>query len=291
MASPGNQHRASCIGTLSFPIIIGSGLVMTTARRACCLCFSWRKLRRRWWRVAEPVVSEARQRRRRRISRSSWRSRAGRSTNQRELQSTRKQTNQASTVVAHVLIDRARVTLYHCTRWPPSFRRKTANCFVRCVIALWVNVDYLIIKYFSGSFSEMHAHENVVGFFVVECLIRPAKTVQPNSTQQRITDTSKSASSLYAIINKQYHFMTSSDRFPVPVRSAVKSNFTNWCCQNLSKRALNALTVQASTTELGKLFQIFYNACRKNAHIPNQAFNFSQLPCYSCRPLIFVKSA
>jgi len=67
-----------------------------------------------------------------------------------------------------------------------------------------------------------------------------------NSTQQRIlqmqvSDTSKSASSLYTIINKQYHFMTSSDRFPVPVRSAVKSNFTNWCCQNLSTHALNAL--------------------------------------------------
>ena len=43
--------------------------------------------------------------------------------------------------------------------------------------------------------------------------------------------------------------MTSSDRFSVPVRSAEKSNFTNWCCQNLSKRALNALTVQASTTD------------------------------------------
>ena len=58
-------------------------------------------------------------------------------------------------------------------------------------------------------------------------------------------------------MNEQYHFMTSSDRFLVPVRSAVKSDFINWCCQNLSKRALNALTVQASTTELGKLFQIF----------------------------------
>jgi len=44
--------------------------------------------------------------------------------------------------------------------------------------------------------------------------------------------------------------MTSSDRFAVPVRSAVKSNLTDWCFQNLSKRALNALTVQASTTEL-----------------------------------------
>jgi len=43
--------------------------------------------------------------------------------------------------------------------------------------------------------------------------------------------------------------MTSSDRFPVPVRSAVKSNLTDWCFQKLSKRALNALTVQASTTK------------------------------------------
>ena len=33
--------------------------------------------------------------------------------------------------------------------------------------------------------------------------------------------------------------MTSSDRFLVPVRSAVKSNLTDWCFQNLSKRALN----------------------------------------------------
>ena len=28
--------------------------------------------------------------------------------------------------------------------------------------------------------------------------------------------------------------MTFSDRFPVPVRSAVKSNLTIWCCQTLS---------------------------------------------------------
>jgi len=51
--------------------------------------------------------------------------------------------------------------------------------------------------------------------------------------------------------------MTSSDQFPVPVRSAVKSNLTIWCCQNLSKRALNALTVQAPTTKLSKVFQMF----------------------------------
>jgi len=61
--------------------------------------------------------------------------------------------------------------------------------------------------------------------------------------------------------------ITSSDRFPVPVRSAVKSNFIYWCCQNLSKRALNALTVQASTIELGKLFQIFTMRAEKNASV------------------------
>ena len=65
--------------------------------------------------------------------------------------------------------------------------------------------------------------------------------------------------------------MTSSDRFPVPVRSAVKS-----CCQNLSKRALNALTVQASTTELGKLFQIFTMRAEKNAFVShNEKYDFA----------------
>ena len=83
-----------------------------------------------------------------------------------------------------------------------------------------------------------------------------AHTQLSSSTQldrelrKQVSDTSKTASSIYAIINKQYHFITSSDRFPVPVRSAVKSNFTNWCCQNLSKRVLNALTVQASTIDI-----------------------------------------
>jgi len=33
------------------------------------------------------------------------------------------------------------------------------------------------------------------------------------------------------IINKHYHFRISSDQFPLPVRSAVKSNLTAWCCQ------------------------------------------------------------
>ena len=58
-----------------------------------------------------------------------------------------------------------------------------------------------------------------------------------------------------------YHFITS-DRFPVPVRSAVKSNLTPWCCQNLSNRTLNTLTVQA-TTELGKPFQLLTMCAEK----------------------------
>jgi len=66
-----------------------------------------------------------------------------------------------------------------------------------------------------------------------------------------------------------------SDRFPVPVRSAVKSNLTAWCCQNLSSRALNALAVLASTTELRKLFQILTMHAEKNA-----ATNYFQVLMY-----------
>ena len=62
--------------------------------------------------------------------------------------------------------------------------------------------------------------------------------------------------------------MTRSDRFPVPVRSTVKSIIlTAWCCQNLSNCALNALTVQASATELGKLFQILKCVQGKNVFV------------------------
>ena len=69
------------------------------------------------------------------------------------------------------------------------------------------------------------------------------------------------------IINEHHHFMTSSDRFPVPIRSAVKSYLTAWCCQNLSKRAVNALTVQSSTSELGRLFQVL----KKNAFVNHRS--------------------
>ena len=51
--------------------------------------------------------------------------------------------------------------------------------------------------------------------------------------------------------------------FPVPVTLAVKSNLTAWCYQNLSKRALNALVVQASITELGRLFEVLTTHAEK----------------------------
>jgi len=73
--------------------------------------------------------------------------------------------------------------------------------------------------------------------------------------------------------------MTSSDWFPVPITLAVKSNLTAWCCQNLSKRALNALTVQASITELGKLFQILtVHADKKFFVNHNETRNVGQCP-------------
>ena len=56
----------------------------------------------------------------------------------------------------------------------------------------------------------------------------------------------------------------------------MKSNLTDWCFQILSKRALNALTVQASTTELGKLFRIFTMRAEKNAFVShNERYDFA----------------
>jgi len=56
----------------------------------------------------------------------------------------------------------------------------------------------------------------------------------------------------------------------------VKSNLTGWCFQNLCKRALNALTVQASTPELGELFQIFTMRAEKNAFLShNERYDFA----------------
>jgi len=82
-----------------------------------------------------------------------------------------------------------------------------------------------------------------------------------------VSNASKTASLIYTIINERYHFMTSSDWFSVPVRLAVKSNLINWCCQNLSKHALHALTVQASTTELASCSKYLQCVQRKNASV------------------------
>ena len=75
------------------------------------------------------------------------------------------------------------------------------------------------------------------------------------------------------LIKKLCDFNTSSDRFQVPVKSAVKSYSTAWCNQNLSNRALNALTVLASTIEFGRLFQIFTIRAEKNACVNHDEKN------------------
>ena len=78
---------------------------------------------------------------------------------------------------------------------------------------------------------------------------------------------------LYVKLYKLCASITSTDRFPVPVKSAVKSNLTAWCDQNLSNRASNALTVIAPTTEFGRLFQIFTIRAEKNACVSHNENN------------------
>jgi len=60
------------------------------------------------------------------------------------------------------------------------------------------------------------------------------KKIGPNPTQPITTDNG-AYSLLVTFIHGTY-------RFPVPVRSAVKSNLTAWCNQIISNRAVNALT-------------------------------------------------
>jgi len=83
--------------------------------------------------------------------------------------------------------------------------------------------------------------------------------------------------------------MTSSDRFPVPVMSAVKSNLTDWCFQNLSKRALNVLTVQASVS--GRNSELSWVRCvrkpaadSRQSHSPKEQHNTYHIVAY-CRHL------
>jgi len=66
----------------------------------------------------------------------------------------------------------------------------------------------------------------------------------PNPTQPNTTNQHLYSPHHYdlTVVGQRYHFITPSDRFPVPVRSAVKSNLTAWYNQILSKRALSTLT-------------------------------------------------
>ena len=50
------------------------------------------------------------------------------------------------------------------------------------------------------------------------CLVQPLNSTLLNRELRTQVSDTMSASSLYTSINKQYHFMTFSDRFPVPVR-------------------------------------------------------------------------
>ena len=68
-------------------------------------------------------------------------------------------------------------------------------------------------------------------------------------------------------LRKHYQIITNPDWFAVAVRSAVKSFLTTWCDQNLSKSALNVLTVLALTTELGRLFQVLTRRRSESAYI------------------------
>ena len=67
--------------------------------------------------------------------------------------------------------------------------------------------------------------------------------------------------------------MTTPDRFPVPVRSAVKSNLTSWCNQNLSNRAY----LQTRLPGLELKITLIYSKLGLNCTIvPVQKQNFGQ---------------
>jgi len=69
------------------------------------------------------------------------------------------------------------------------------------------------------------------------------------------------------LIKKLCDFKTSSDRFPFPVKSAVKSYLTAWCDQNLSNRALNALTVLASVVRYPRYLDTYRRYLRDDTSI------------------------
>jgi len=98
-------------------------------------------------------------------------------------------------------------------------------------------------KYLANVAAVSNKTRSSVGLVLV-CIAHNTTQLLNRKLRTPVTDNSKSASLIYTIINNQYHFVTCSDRFPVPIRSAVKSNLSSWCCRNLSKCALNAGTVK-----------------------------------------------
>ena len=89
---------------------------------------------------------------------------------------------------------------------------------------------------------------------------------QLNSTQRVVTGAGVNTSVRISmtLIYIYVSDITFTDLSPVPVRSAVKSYFTPWSIQNLSRRALNTLTELTSTTWLVKLFQTLTIRAEKN---------------------------
>ena len=88
---------------------------------------------------------------------------------------------------------------------------------------------------------------------------------------------SRCKTSLY---NKNYNPLTScTDLSPIPVRSTIKSYLTSWCIQNLSKRALNRLTVSTSTTKLGWLFQMLTIQAEEERFFVNHSETSGKLIC------------
>jgi len=126
--------------------------------------------------------------------------------------------------------------------WPPEPHRIAATVSRQEILIIWTHI-YLwslssklgLVFYRQFTEREFRSVINGIDAPIVTCqfccLVQPLNSTLLNRELRTQVSDTMSASSLYTIINKQYHFMTFSDRFPVPVslvRSVVKSNFTNW---------------------------------------------------------------
>jgi len=117
-------------------------------------------------------------------------------------------------------------------------------------------ISWTICKQSAARFRQITAPTpNHSIFYRPDALLNAQPTVSKHSTQQlnreSRTHVYKSASLLSTIINEQYHFMSSSDRFLVPVRSAVKSNFYYLVLLKLISACFYCINSASVTTELG----------------------------------------